>query len=308
LDLPAEILPEITPTGSLLGELRPEIARETGAPGLTVIAPAAHDTGSAVAAIPVSPTCGPGSWAYISSGTWSLMGIEVREPLINDLALERNFTNEGGAGGTYRFLKNIAGLWLIQECRRIWSIEDGSEVSYSALGREALAATPFSSLIDPDHPSFLRPGHMPRAIADYCRCTGQSPPGSRGRMIRTILESLALTYRRTRDALEEISGNQIEVLHVVGGGSQNELLNQFTADALALPVLAGPVEATALGNLALQAMAMKVVPGLAAARDLIRRSTSIKTYEPRDPARWDQAAGDFARIVERGRAAGDRSR
>ena len=244
---------------------------------------------ASVAAVPADPSSKPGAWAYLSSGTWSLMGIEVKQPIISEPALAHNFTNEGGVAGSFRFLTNIAGLWFLQECRRVWSMEDGREFKYEDMEGRAAAAKPFAFFIDPDHPSFLRPEHMPRAIADFCNQTGQAAPADRGELVRGVLESLALRYRSVRDAIEEASGSSIQVLHVVGGGSQNRLLNQFTADALGIPVVAGPVEATAIGNLAVQAIAAGVLPDLASARDLVRKSFPITTYQPQNIDNWSEA-------------------
>lgn len=298
LGLPSGIFPEIIMPGEVLGEFAP-----AGGVPAPVIAPATHDTGSAVAAVPA--VSGKPGWAYISSGTWSLMGIEIEEPIINEAALSRNFTNEGGVGGTFRFLKNIAGLWFLQECRRVWGIEDGREPSYQQMEEWAKEAKPFRSLIDPDHHSFLRPENMPRAMASFCENTGQDPPSSGGEMVRCALESLALKYRAVRRAIEEVSGVTIEVMHVVGGGCRNRLLNQFTADALGLPVLAGPVEATAVGNLLVQAMAAKVLPGIGAARDLVRSSFPLETYEPGSTPGWDEAEQRFKAILEKGARIGE---
>src|SRR5262249_42479084 len=218
------------------GPRRAAPASETGLNPVPVIAPATHDTGSAVAGVPAQGK----SWPYISSGTWSLMGAELDGPLINEKALEYNFTNEGGVGGTIRFLKNIMGLWLVQECRRAWE-RAGKTYSYDNLTRPAGAAAPFVSLVNPDDASFILPASMPQALADFCRRTGQPVPVEPGPVVRCALESLALRYRWVLGRLQELLGRKLEVVHVVGGGSQNELLCQFTADACDQPVLAGPV-------------------------------------------------------------------
>ncbi|HUT52762.1 MAG TPA: rhamnulokinase family protein [bacterium] len=294
LGLPAAILPGIVAPGTVLGPLAGEAARAAG--DAPVIAPACHDTGSAVAAVPVDPSLKPGEWAYLSSGTWSLMGIEVREPIINERSLARNFTNEGGVDGTFRFLKNISGLWLIEECRRAWREAGESDPDYGEMESWALSAAPFRAFIDPDHPGFLRPANMPGAIAEFCRATGQPAPAGKGEFIRCILESLALKYRLTRDRIEDISGRKIRVLHVVGGGSRNHLLNRFTADALEIPVLAGPAEATSIGNLVIQAIASRVIPDLASARALIRNSFPLKTHEPAGRQKWDEAMERFLAV------------
>ncbi|MDW8131201.1 MAG: rhamnulokinase family protein, partial [Bryobacterales bacterium] len=233
LGLPTAILPEIVMPGTLLGPLLPHVAEETGAGDAPVYATCCHDTASAVAAVPAE---GDG-WCYISSGTWSLMGVELAEPVINPASLELNFTNEIGAAGTIRFLKNIAGMWLLQECRRAWALE-GREYSYEELAQLASAAPPFAAVIDPD--AFLEPGRMPEKIAEFCRRTGQQPPEPPGTMCRSILESLALRYRQVLESLESLLGRRLERIHIVGGGSRNRVLNQFVADATGRPVIAGP--------------------------------------------------------------------
>jgi rhamnulokinase len=296
LDLPKEILPEIIAPGTVLGVIEGEAAQAAGA--VPVIAPACHDTGSAVAAVPVDASLPPGAWAYLSSGTWSLMGIEVKAPIINDQSLASNFTNEGGVNGAFRFLKNISGLWLLEECRRSWQEAGEDEPDYDEMESWALCAEPFRAFIDVDHQSFLRPPSMPRAIAEFCRRTGQPAPASKGDFIRVILESLALKYRLVRDALESVSGRKIQVLHVIGGGSQNRLLNQFTSDALGIPVLAGPVEATSIGNLTLQAIAAGALPDLASARGMIRRSFFLKSFEPKTTGKWDEVKEKFMKMSQ----------
>jgi rhamnulokinase len=249
-----------------------------------VIVPATHDTGSAVAAVPAE---GKSGWAYISSGTWSLMGAELPAPLINDAALRYNFTNEGGVGGTIRFLKNIMGLWLVQECRRVWQ-RAGRDYDYHELARMAEAAPPFVSLVNPDDGSFLLPADMPAALAGYCRHTGQTVPQEPGAVVRCALESLALRYRWVLERLEELLGRRLDVIHVVGGGSQNALLCQLTADACDRTVLAGPVEATAIGNVLVQALGLGLVGSLAEAREVVRRSFEVRTYTPQDPEEWQE--------------------
>lgn len=287
LGIPAAIFPEILPPGTMLGGLLPHLAEETGA-ALRVIAPACHDTGSAVAAVPAES----GNFAYLSSGTWSLLGVELPQPRITPAVLAANFTNEGGVAGTFRFLKNIAGLWIVQECRRAWQAE-GADYSYAQLAEMAAAAAPFQALINPDDPIFLPPGGMPERIAEALRRTGQPVPAERGALIRCALESLALKYRRTLDLLAETLGSRPETLHIVGGGSQNRLLNQFTADACNLPVVAGPAEATALGNALVQLIALGEVTSLAEGRALIRRSFPTETFTPQQPHAWDAAYERF---------------
>jgi rhamnulokinase len=281
LGLPRAIFPPIVASGTRLGPLAPEIAAEAGLHGVEVVATCSHDTGAAVAAVPASGE----NWAYLSSGTWSLMGVEWPEPIINERCRELNFTNEIGYGGSVRLLKNIIGLWLVQECRRHWASQ-GQEYDYAALAQLAAQAPPFVSLINPADPRFLSPGDMPARIAAFCQETGQPVPLNPGAMIRCILESLALLYRRTLLQVEQLIGRRIERLHVVGGGSQNELLNQFTANALQIPVLAGPVEATAAGNVLIQAIALGHLPSLPAAREVVRNSMGMRRIQPQPTASW----------------------
>jgi rhamnulokinase len=287
--LPSRILGSLVPPGTVLGPLRHAVTAETGLGPVPVIAPATHDTGSAVAAVPAEGE----SWAYISSGTWSLMGAELPAPLINDQVAQYNFTNEGGVGGTTRFLKNIMGLWLVQECRRTWE-RAGQAYGYDELMRLAEATPPFVSVVDPDDTSFILPPSMPAAVADFCRKTGQTPPAEPGAVIRCVLESLALRYRWVLERLEELLGRKLEVIHIVGGGCQNTLLCQLTADACNRTVLAGPVEATALGNVLVQAMGLGLVGSLAEAREVVRRSFEVRTYSPRNPEGWHAPYARFA--------------
>lgn len=291
LGLPKHILPDIVAPGTVIGSLRDEVAALTGLDKSTrVIAPGCHDTASAVAAVPF----GEGNGAYLSSGTWSLMGIELDEPLINDRVAELNFTNEGGVGGKIRFLKNIAGLWLVQECRRTW-LREGRERSYAELTELASAADGFGAVIEPDDGAFSAPQAMPRAIEDYCAKHGQQAPQSEGAFVRCCLESLALKYRWTLEKLEELQGQSIDVLHIVGGGTQNKLLSQLTADAIGRPVVAGPVEATATGNILTQAMARGELNGLEQVRGVVRNSFPVERFEPRTEtsANWDASYQKF---------------
>ena len=292
LNLPTEILPEVVQPGTQLGTLLPSVAAETGLPEIPVIAPACHDTGSAVAAVPVYKD----NWAYISSGTWSLMGIEVPEPIITDQALALNFTNEGGVENTFRFLKNIMGLWLVQECRRTWA-KAGDEMSYDEITQLAEDAKPFTALIDPDDDTFLPPGDMPARIVDYCKRTGQTPPSDAGEILRCALESLALKYRWVLEKLEVVGGNAIDVIHIVGGGAQNRILCQFTADATGTPVVAGPIEATAIGNIAVQAIASDLIGSISEAREVIGRSFNVIAYESQDSQNWEEAYEQFLKIT-----------
>jgi rhamnulokinase len=293
LGLRSDLFGTIVPPGTRLGELRPAVQQEMGVGPVPVIAPATHDTGAAVAAVPAEGE----NWCYLSSGTWSLMGVELSQPCINEEVRAANFTNEGGYGGTTRFLKNIMGLWLVQECRRAWE-QQGQKYSYDDLTRLAAEASPFQTLINPDDAAFLLPAHMPAAIAAYAVQTKQPAPATPGAFIRCCLESLALRYRWVVEKLEELTGKQIAVIHILGGGSQNRLLNQMTADACGRLVLAGPVEATALGNLATQAIGLGLLSSLAEARQLIRRSFPLERFEPNREGRWEAAYQRFTKFLE----------
>jgi rhamnulokinase len=294
LGLPTHFLPRIVPSGTRLGGLRAEVSQECGVGAIPVIATAGHDTASAVAAVPAA--AGSKEWCYISSGTWSLMGLEIGEPVINATTLKLNYTNEGGVGGTIRLLKNIMGLWLVQECRRHWG-KEGKEYGYGELTQMAAAAKPFVAALDPDHAPFLRPGDMPVKFGEFCKKTGQAVPSSVGEFVRTCLEGLALTYRKTIEGLEEVLGRRIGVIHIVGGGSQNELLNQMTADACGRAVVAGPVEATAIGNMLVTAMATGDVKSLEDVREIVRRSFDVKRYEPRETGPWDEAYLRYRKVL-----------
>lgn len=293
-DLPVAILPQIVPPGTRLGPVRPGVARDCALPALVpVVAPATHDTGAAVAAV---PACGP-DFAYISSGTWSLMGAELSAPEVSAAALRYNFTNEGGVGGTFRFLKNIMGLWLVQECRRTW-VGAGRELSYAQLAEAARRAPAFGPLVDPDDARFLAPGDMPARIRAFCRQTGQSEPADDGAVIRCVLESLALKYRWVLERLEEMLGRRLDPIHIVGGGIRNELLCQLTADAAGRPVVAGPAEATAAGNLLVQALGCGWLGSVADIRHVVRTSFAPRSYAPAgDADRWAEAAARFGRLL-----------
>ncbi len=297
MEIPRAIFPEIVAPGTILGPLRPRIADEAGLDPVRVIAPATHDTASAVAAVPAAPG---DDWAYLSSGTWSLMGIETPEPIINNTVLRENLTNEGGVGRTFRFLKNISGLWMVQECRRRWA-KEGHEYSYDDLTQLAGHSRSFAAYLDPDDLLFLNPDSMPAAIAEFCRRTGQRVPETHGEFVRSVLESLALRYREVLDTIRQISGRMIRTLHIVGGGSRNRLLNQFTADALGIPVVAGPSEATALGNVLVQAIACGDLASHAEGRALLRATVALETFEPRDTARWDEAFAQRRAVLARTR-------
>ncbi|BEP12158.1 rhamnulokinase family protein [Acidothermaceae bacterium B102] len=288
LGLSRQLFPQIHAPGSRTGLLRDEVLAETGLTGpVPVTAVGTHDTASAIVAVPASGS----DFAYISCGTWSLVGVELDHPVLTEEARAANFTNEVGVDGTIRFLKNVMGLWLLQECVRTWT-EQGLPADLATLLDEAARATPFGALIDPDSPEFLAPGDMPRRIHHYCVATGQTPPSGQGETVRCVLDSLALTYRaRVREAAD-LSGKAVGVVHLVGGGARNTLLCQLTADACGLPVLAGPVEAAALGNILVQARALGVAQGgLAELRALSAASSEIRRYEPAsDPATWTRAA------------------
>ena len=294
LEIPTEMFPELVMPGTQLGGLRRDVADFTGLKNVKVVAPATHDTGSAVAAVPTSRTGNP-DWAYISSGTWSLMGVEVKNAILSDKALERNVTNEGGVDGTYRLLKNIMGLWLVQRCKVAFE-DRGLKADYAELTRRAAGATPFRSLIDPDRPEFLRPVDMTDAIAAECRRVGQPVPEDEGQFVRCALESLALKYRMVLSWLEELTGVPVQVIHVVGGGAQNSLLTQVTADACGVPVIAGPIEATALGNVLVQAKSAGDVSSLSEIRDIVRRSESLTEFRPKNTDGWNDAWERFKPI------------
>lgn len=291
MGLPARIFPKLVPPGTKLGDLRDSVSRHVGLKKIRVVSPATHDTASAVVGTPATQS-GKANWAYISSGTWSLMGVEIGKPCLSPRVLELNMTNEGGFGGTYRLLKNIMGLWLVQQCKRSFDGRGGQN-SYDELDRAAAKTRPFRSLVEANCPRFYNPPDMPGAIQEYCRETGQPVPRTKGELVRCAYESLALQYHLTLGCLEELTGQPIEFIHIVGGGSQNRLLNQFTADACRRPVLAGPVEATVMGNLLVQAWAAGEVGPLSEMREVVRSSGSISMYEPRNPDSWREAVHRF---------------
>ena len=293
LGIPGRIFPEVIQPGKTVGALLPHVAEEVGLPDATVIAPGCHDTASAVAAVPAEGS----KHAYISSGTWSLMGAEIKKPIINDEALACNFTNEGGVCGTYRFLKNIMGLWLVQECRRQWA-KEGDELDYGQITKLAEEAEPFRSIVEPDYEEFMAIGNMPEMLGDFCKKTGQPVPETKGQFVRCALESLALKYRWTLEKLDELRGIKHSPIHVVGGGCQNRLLCQFAADATQRPVVAGPVEATAMGNVLLQAINRKRVKNIQEAREVVRNSFDMETFEPGDAGPWDEAYARYLTIAE----------
>jgi rhamnulokinase len=292
LDLPTHIFQQVIPSGTVIGPLLPEVAESVGLEGdELVIAPACHDTGSAVAAVPATGS----DFVYLSSGTWSLMGVEIDAPIITEDSLNFNFTNEGGVCGTYRLLKNIMGLWLVQECRRTWA-QEGQELSYNELTELAAQAPAFGPLVEPDSHDFLLPGDMPARIAQFCARTGQAVPQSKGEIVRCALESLALKYRWVLEKLEIMLGRPLGTIHIVGGGSQNTLLCQFAADATGHAVMAGPIEATAAGNILMQMLARGRISSLAQGREVIRNSFETISYEPRPHEGWAEAYQRFLAI------------
>jgi rhamnulokinase len=292
LDVPSGLLPEIVQPGTALGPVAAEVTEATGLGSATVIAVATHDTGSAVAAVPFRSA---GS-AFLSVGTWSLVGVEVDRPVITDGTFGANLTNEGGVAGTFRLLRNVTGLWLLHECRRSWSLE-GDERSFEELIGLARSSPALRSLIDPDDPAFAEPGDMPSRVAGFCARTGQPEPADAGATVRCILESLALKHAEVVDLLTETTARRPTELHVVGGGARNELLCRWTAEAAGLPVIAGPEEATVLGNLLVQAMALDEISSLEEARDVVRGSCTTAEYEPSGSEEWREARERFGGLI-----------
>lgn len=292
LDVSQSLMQDIVPPGTDLGRISRSLQREKTLPDLTVCAVASHDTGSAVAAVPALDR----DWCFISSGTWSIMGMELDEPIIDDRTFALNFTNEGGIGGRTRFSKNIMGLWLLQECRKAWAGE--KLYTYDELMLMAELAEPFHSFVNPDWQEFLNPPDMPEAVMRFCRITDQSVPLTRPEMIRAILEGLAFRYRAVLDEIRSVSSRPVRRIHIIGGGGRNSLLCQFTADATGLPVLAGPFEATAVGNIMVQSMGRDGVRTPEEMREIISGSFEIKTYMPMDTETWDKAYGMFCQIAQ----------
>ena len=293
LGLPGRILQPLVPTGTVIGKLSPAICEELGVPAADVIAVAGHDTQSAITAVPTAEK----DFAFISCGTWSLFGTEPDAPIVNDVSAGLNFTNEGGYQRATGFLKNICGLWLIQESRRQWKRE-GNDWSYADLERFALEAAPFGSFIDPDDPAFVAPGNLPRRIREYCERTGQPVPGTVGETVRCIYESLALKYRQVLEGLETCTGKTYPQINILGGGTKDKLLCKMTADSCRVPVYAGPVEATVWGNLALQLLATGELKSITEARAMIAEAEQLKTYLPSDAAVWDEAYRRYRTIVK----------
>ena len=283
MHVPISMMQPIVHPATRLGPLLASVAEEALLHRMDVTAVASHDTGSAIAAIPAEGS----DWAYISSGTWSLMGVELSQPVITDDALASNFTNEGGVGGTFRFLKNIMGLWLLQQCRKEWSSE--VQYEYDEIVKLAETATPFRSLLDPDHAGFFNPVSMTAAIRNYCEKSGQPAPTNHAEFVRSILESLALKYRATLEQLRRLTGRNIQRIHIIGGGARNAVLCQYAANATGATVIAGPVEATAIGNIMVQALAAGCVGSLEEIRAVVRQSFDPVTYKPQHTDRWEQA-------------------
>jgi len=291
LGIPTHIFQSVSEPGTVIGKLSASVYPLQKS--ALVILPACHDTGSAVVAVPARNE----DFAWLSSGTWSIMGAEVREPCLNEKALAYNFTNEGGVFGTWRLSKNIMGLWLGQECRREW-IRQGEEMSFDALTQLAAESEAFLSVIDPDVDEFLHPGDMPARIQKFCADTNQRVPQTKGQIIRVALESIALKYRLVLERLEELTGKHLDPLHIIGGGTQNRLLNQFTADAVNRVAVTGPVEATAIGNILMQALGMKHLGSLAEAREVVRVSFEPEIYEPQRSADWDDAYARLQKVMK----------
>ncbi len=290
LGLPKGMMQDLVQPGTEIGPLSPSVASDVGLKRTRVVATASHDTAAAVAAVPAEGE----AWMFISAGTWSLVGMEVEKPIITNAALRHNFTNEGGVGGRFRFLKNVTGFWLLQQLLRSW----GEAAAYSALVNEAAGASALRAILDPDASCFRCPDNMDEALAGYCRRTRQPVPRNRAEQVRCVLESLVLKYRMVRDELEKVTGRKIERVHVVGGGAHNWLLCQMTSDALGLPVHAGPAEATAVGNILVQAMAAGLVSSLEEIRAIVGESFVVRRLRPRPSKEWDAAYVRFCAIVK----------
>ena len=300
LGLTRQLFGKMVQPGTVIGTLTEEVQKMTGLGAVPVIAVAGHDTGSAVAAVPAKDE----HFAYLSSGTWSLMGIETQEAIINDLSYERNFTNEGGIEGITRFLKNICGMWLYERCRKEWAAsaiameQAAAALSHPELQGSAMQVEAFRSLINPDDPLFANPASMLEAIRQYCRQTHQAVPETPAGICRCIFDSLAMRYKQVFQWLQEFSSTPLNILHIIGGGSLNQYLNQFTANATGVTVLAGPQEGTAIGNIMLQAKSAGIVKDIWEMRKIIANSLQLVTYEPQDQAVWDAAFETYLNIVK----------
>jgi len=293
LNIPARLFGPVTDSGTPIGTLLPDIAEETGAGRVRIVLPACHDTGSAVVAVPAQNQ----DFAWISSGTWSIMGAEVHQPSLDGKALQYNFTNEGGVFGGWRLSKNIMGLWLVQECRRTW-LHAGDDLSYDEITHLASESKPFLAVIDPDHHNFLHAGDMPDRIRKYCKDTNQSVPQTKGEIIRAALEGIALKYRCVLERLEELCAKHLDPIHIIGGGTKNRLLNQFTADCTGRTVITGPLEATAIGNVLMQAIALGHLDTLDDARAVVRASFITETYHPAGKDGWDEAYAKLLTLLD----------
>lgn len=293
LDIPRGIFTDIIPSGTIIGELTEELSKELGIQNLKVIAVAGHDTQSAIAAVPTEDE----DFAYISCGTWSLMGFESNQPIINEKSMNLSVTNEGGVGGKITVLKNIMGLWLIQECKRHWD-NKGQGCTFAELDEKVIHAKPFISFVDPDDISFIAPGNMPERIREYCRKTGQPVPETKGEVVRCITQSLALKYRMTLEKLEDLLGRKLPVIHMVGGGIKDKLLCRFTAEATGRSVIAGPIEASSIGNILVQAMALGNVKDLKEIRSIVKASFPIVTYTPTEKELWDKAYAIYKELIK----------
>jgi rhamnulokinase len=294
LGLPSHLFRNVTDAGTKVGTLIPSIANELNANEFDVFAVTGHDTAAAVVSVPARKGS---NYAYLSCGTWSLLGLELEKPIINNKSFEYNFTNEGGYGRKIRFLKNIIGLWLMQESKRQWERE-GDNISFKDIDQLTVKAEPLKRFINPDFVEFSAPGNMPKRIAEYCIKTGQTPPHNKGEFARCITESLALKYRMSIELLEEIKGSSIDVIHIIGGGVQDKMLCQFTANATKKVVIAGPIEATAIGNIAVQLIANGEFKNIDEARNAIKKSFPTDIYEPQDTNAWDYAYEKFLKIIE----------
>lgn len=294
LGVPTDLYLDVIKPGTKIGTLLPEISKELGVPAIPVVSVASHDTASAAVSVPVTEG---EDYAFISCGTWSIMGAEIDKPLINERTRRLNFTNEGGTGDKVLLMKNIMGLWLIQECKRQWEIDDGVAVSFNDLEQAAREAAPFECFIDPDDMSFAAPNNMPDKVAAFCKKTGQKEPQTKGQIIRCIAQSLALKYRYTVESLEEIQGRKINRIHMVGGGIKDKLICSFTANATKREVVTGPVEATAIGNNLVQLMALGELKNLAEARQLVRDSFDTTTYTADHSLDWDSAYEIFRKYL-----------
>lgn len=297
LGIPSHLFRPVTQPGTVIGELLPDVAGEVRAvsPGaaIPVVLPACHDTGSAVAAIPAEQD----DFGWISSGTWSIAGCETGAPVVTPQALAYNLTNEGGVLGTWRLSKNVMGLWLVQECKRTWA-QHGENLSYAEITHLAAEARPFIAVIDPDDSTFLHPGDMPARIQAFCQRKGLPAPQTKGEIVRTALESIALKYRLVFEHLEGMTGKRLEPIHIIGGGTKNRLLSQFTADCTGRRCVAGPVEATAIGNILMQAVGLGRLGSLPEARAVVHASFAPETFLPADRAGWDEAYARLQKVME----------